>query len=154
MKIGQPHRPVEIMPSKMEVASQHCDTVQNKTKDILDTVKKDFFIHDSRARHPVQSCVCGTLRTFIFSLGQLRSIERFRTLKDKCRMDWMGLDGMDWLSYTAVTPRASLQSDAINIESISFLDNSYGFNNLWLLLHVVQVTFFTIPFPPQTISAV
>ena len=42
MKIGQPHRPVEIMPSKMEVASQHCDTVQNKTKDILDTVKKDF----------------------------------------------------------------------------------------------------------------
>ena len=31
-----------IMPSKMEVASQHCDTVPNKTKDILDTVKKDF----------------------------------------------------------------------------------------------------------------
>ena len=28
-----------IMPSKMEVASQHCDTVPNKTKDILDTVK-------------------------------------------------------------------------------------------------------------------
>ena len=27
------------MPSKMEVASQHCDTVTNKTKDILDTVK-------------------------------------------------------------------------------------------------------------------
>ena len=25
--------------SKMEVASQHCDTVPNKTKDILDTVK-------------------------------------------------------------------------------------------------------------------
>ena len=33
---------ITIMPSKMEVASQHCDTVQNKTKDILDTVKKDF----------------------------------------------------------------------------------------------------------------
>ena len=29
----------KIMPSKMEVASQHCDTVPNKTKDILDTVK-------------------------------------------------------------------------------------------------------------------
>ena len=27
------------MPSKMEVASQHCDTEPNKTKDILDTVK-------------------------------------------------------------------------------------------------------------------
>ena len=27
------------MPSKMEVASQHRDTVPNKTKDILDTVK-------------------------------------------------------------------------------------------------------------------
>ena len=62
---------------------------------------------------------------------------------------WIG-----WLSYTAVTPRASLQCDANNIESISFLDNSYGFNNLWLLLHVVQATFFTILFPPQTISAV
>ena len=85
-------------------------------------------------------------------LGQLRSIERLRTLKAKCRTD--GLDGMDWLSYTDVTPRASLQSDANNIDSISFLDNSYGFNNLWLLLHVVQVTFFTILFLPQTISAV
>ena len=30
---------IEIMPSKMEVASQHCDTVPNKTKDIFDTVK-------------------------------------------------------------------------------------------------------------------
>ena len=28
-----------LMPSKMEVASQHYDTVPNKTKDILDTVK-------------------------------------------------------------------------------------------------------------------
>ena len=28
-----------IMPSKMEVASQHCDTVPNQTKDILDNVK-------------------------------------------------------------------------------------------------------------------
>ena len=39
----------------MKVASQHCDTVQNKRKDILDI--------------------------FIFSLGQLRSIERFRTVE-------------------------------------------------------------------------
>ena len=30
---------ITIMPSKMEVASQHCDTVTNKTKDILATVK-------------------------------------------------------------------------------------------------------------------
>ena len=30
---------VQIMPSKMEVASQHCDTIPNKTKDILDTVQ-------------------------------------------------------------------------------------------------------------------
>ena len=30
-------------------------------------------------------------------------------------LDWIGLDGMGWLSYTAVTPRASLQSDANNI---------------------------------------
>ena len=29
----------KIMLSKMEVASQHCYTVENKTKDILDTVK-------------------------------------------------------------------------------------------------------------------
>ncbi len=29
------------MPSKMEVASQHCDTIVNKTKDILDTVQID-----------------------------------------------------------------------------------------------------------------
>ena len=50
----------KIMPSKMEVASQHCDTVPNKTKDILDTVKVEkIFIHDSRARHPVQSSVRG-----------------------------------------------------------------------------------------------
>ena len=46
-------------------------------------------------RHPVQSSsVCGTLRllrTFIFSLGQLRSIERFRTLKAKCRIGWDGI---------------------------------------------------------------
>ena len=27
---------------------------------------------------------------------------------------WDGLDGLDGLSYTAVTPRASLQSDANN----------------------------------------
>ena len=30
---------ITIMPSQMEVASQHCDTVTNKTKDILATVK-------------------------------------------------------------------------------------------------------------------
>ena len=36
------------------------------------------------------------------------TIERFITLKAKCRTDgWMG-----WLSFTAVTPRASLKSDA------------------------------------------
>ena len=40
----------------MEVASQHCDTIPNKTKDILDTVNwKYFFIHDSRPQHPMQS---------------------------------------------------------------------------------------------------
>ena len=32
------------------------------------------------------------------------------SLKAKCWTDWV--DWMDWLSYTAVTPRASLQSDA------------------------------------------
>ena len=76
---------ITIMPSKMEVASQHCDTVTNKTKDILDTVNIErIFKHDSRARHPVQSSVRGTLRVprrFMFSLGQLRSIERFRTVE-------------------------------------------------------------------------
>ena len=51
-----------IMPSKMEVASQHCDTVPNRTKDILYTVKiEKIFIHDSRVQHPVQSSVRGTL---------------------------------------------------------------------------------------------
>ena len=74
-----------IMPSKMEVASQHCDNVPNKTKDILDTVMIGrIFLHDSRARHPVQSSVHGTLRvpsTSIFSIGLLRSIERFRTFE-------------------------------------------------------------------------
>ena len=67
--------------------------------------------------------------TFILCLGQLRLIERFRTvetvktvaietvetveinrketLKAKCRI---GLDG--WLRLTAMTPRASLQSYA------------------------------------------
>ena len=53
---------IEIMPSKMEVASQHCDTVPNKTKDKR---LKGFVKHDSRARHPVQSSsVRGTLRMF------------------------------------------------------------------------------------------
>ena len=47
----------------MEVASQHCDTVPNKTK--------TFYEHDSLVRHPVQSSVRGMPRTFIFSLGQL-----------------------------------------------------------------------------------
>ena len=53
-----------IMPSKMEVSSQHCDTVPNKTKDILYIVKIERIFY-----------------TFIFSLGQLRSIERFRTVE-------------------------------------------------------------------------
>ena len=71
------------MASKMEV--QHCDTLPNKTKEILHTVKIEriFFKHDSRVRHPMPSSVRGTLRvprTFIFSLGQLRSIERFKTV--------------------------------------------------------------------------
>ena len=45
-----------IMSSKMKVASQHCDTVPNKTKDILYTVEiEKIFIHDSRVQHPVQS---------------------------------------------------------------------------------------------------
>ena len=35
------------------------------------------------------------------------------TLKAKCRMGWMGWMG---LSYTTVTPRASLMSDANNIK--------------------------------------
>ena len=30
------------------------------------------------------------------------------TLKAISGWDWIGLDGMGWLSYTAVTPRASL----------------------------------------------
>ena len=54
----------------MEVALQHCDTVPNKTKDILYTEEiEKIFIHDSRVQHPVQSSVRGTLRvprTFIF----------------------------------------------------------------------------------------
>ena len=45
---------IEIMPSKMEVASQYCNTVPNKTKDKR---LKGFFKHDSRARHPVLSSV-------------------------------------------------------------------------------------------------
>ena len=46
----------------MEVASQHCDTVPNKTKDILYTVKiEKIFIDDSRVQHPVQSSICGWL---------------------------------------------------------------------------------------------
>ena len=99
----------------MEVTSQHCVTVPNKAKDILDTVNIERNVkHDSRAQHPVQSSVRGMLRvprTFIFSLGKLRSIERFRTLKAKCRIgfDWIGYD------YTAVTPRALLQSNANNL---------------------------------------
>ena len=35
-------------------------------------------------------------------------------------LDWIGLDG--WLSYTAVTPRASLKSDANNLfEQFEFI---------------------------------
>ena len=41
----------------MEVASQHCDTVPNKTKDILDFRLKKKKLHDSRAQLPVQSRV-------------------------------------------------------------------------------------------------
>ena len=68
----------------MEVASQHCDTVPNKTKDILDTVKiKKIFYTLEQLRQ------LGQLR----QLRQLRSIERFRTLKAKCRTD--GLDSTD-----------------------------------------------------------
>ena len=49
----------------MEVASQHCDTVPNKIKDILDTVNiEKIFIHDSRVQHPVQSSVHGMLNYF------------------------------------------------------------------------------------------
>ena len=52
---------------------------------------------------------------------------RFRTLKAKCVMDWIGLDWIGWMGwvillpvyrYTAVPPRASLQSDANNVMSI------------------------------------
>ena len=35
-------------------------------------------------------------------------------MSDGIGLDGMGWDWMDWLSYTAVTPRASLQSDANN----------------------------------------
>ena len=56
-----------IKPSKMEAASQHCDTVPNKKKDISDTVKiEKIFKHDCLARHPVQSSVCGTLAMLFF----------------------------------------------------------------------------------------
>ena len=41
---------------------------------------KVVFIHDSGARHTVQSSVSVPCR-FIFSLGQLRSKERFRTVE-------------------------------------------------------------------------
>ena len=45
----------------MEVASQYCDTVPNKTKDILGTVKiEKIFKHDSQVQHPVKSSVHGT----------------------------------------------------------------------------------------------
>ena len=39
-------------------------------------------------------------------------------------MDWMdGLDWIGWLSYTAVTPRASLKSDANNIHYCIIVDS-------------------------------
>ena len=78
------------MPSKMEVSSKHCDTVPNETKDILDTVKIE--------RHTLQSSFCGTLRvprTFIFSLGQLRSIERFRTVETLGQMRLLTVETVD-----------------------------------------------------------
>ena len=36
---GESYIAIKKMPSEIEVASQHCDTVPNKTKDILDIVK-------------------------------------------------------------------------------------------------------------------
>ena len=48
MRRYKPHQ-FAIMPSKMEVASQHCDTVPNKTKDILDTVKIEKIFYTSPA---------------------------------------------------------------------------------------------------------
>ena len=67
------------MPSKMEVASRNCDTVPNKTKDILYTVEiEKIFIHDSRVQHPVQSSVRGTLRvlcTFILTVETVQSVD-------------------------------------------------------------------------------
>ena len=56
------------------------------------------------------------------------------TLKAISGWDWIGLDGMGWLSYTAVTPRASLQSDANNNHgfrkdvSVVLLDHSKLFS--------------------------
>ena len=46
----------------------------------------------------VQSSVCGTLRvprTFIFSLGQLRSIERFRTVETLGQMRLLTVETVD-----------------------------------------------------------
>ena len=42
--------------------------------------------------------------------------------KSKMSDEWIGLDG--WLSYTAVTPRASLKSDANNFLEITFSENA------------------------------
>ena len=53
------------MPSKMDVASQHCDTVPNKTKDILDFRLKKKKLHDSRAQLPVQSRVDQNIKKFL-----------------------------------------------------------------------------------------
>ena len=47
---------------------------------------------------------------------------------------WDGLDGLDGLSYTAVTPRASLQSDANNYGKVKPLDPLSTFPNTILEL--------------------
>ena len=45
-----------------------------------------------------------------------------------------GLDWMDgWLSYTAVTPRASLKSDANNTTIPSLEKNDHRLSLFWLL---------------------
>ena len=66
----------------MEVASQHCDTVPNKTKDILDTVKiENIFIHDSRAWHPVQiSAAHISIQFRAVQLKQLRPLRQLREM--------------------------------------------------------------------------
>ena len=49
-------------------------------------------------------------------------------------LDWIGLDGMGWLSYTAVTPRASLQSDANNCALLKTIQTIHSLG--WEKLHI------------------